>query len=150
MQQPTPTIGSKLEVLSVLAQSNTLYAFGRQNSNVKLLGDYLEASLGSASQQRRRMLLREHNLLHRLSAAVGKALQLIAQGPGLAEATDDAICSICMLCSSTGLTRAHGDPAGIAACGEFFHIDQPTVWIRSMHSALPFICAKRHQCSCHK
>lgn len=53
------------------------------------MGLYLEAA--RSSQQRSRRLFLEHNLLGQMSPAVAKGLQLIGQGTGLAQATDDTL-----------------------------------------------------------
>lgn len=98
-QQPAPTITSKLEVLGALARATELSTFGCHNSSVQLLVDYI-LDAGS-NKQRRRMLLLEHNLLYQLSAAAAKALQLIGQASGLAQATDDTLATTELLCAST-------------------------------------------------
>lgn len=94
--QQTPTISSRLEVLTVLTHADELPAFGCHRSSVQLLAEYLADA--TSSQQRRRMLLLEHSLLPRLSAAVTNALRLIGQGPGLAETTIHTLESIYLLC----------------------------------------------------
>lgn len=118
MQQPTPTICSRLKVLSVLADATELSAFDRRYSSVKMLAEYLDDAL--SSQQRQHMLLLEHNLLSQLLAAAAKALQLMGQEPGFAEATDDALDSIFSLLLSTSewitcTQQAVGSAAGMGA-----------------------------------
>lgn len=84
---------------------------------MQLLVDYLRAML--SSQQRRRRLLLEHNLLHRLAAAIANALQLMGQGAGLAEAINETLLSILLLCHETHDLIAHPQEAaaGVAAAG---------------------------------
>lgn len=98
-QQPIPTITSRLEILSVLAQANDLSSFGHHTSGAKELADYLKPVW--SSKRRRRRLLLEQNLLHRLTAAVTRALQLIGQGQNLEQVADDTLQSIALLCGDT-------------------------------------------------
>lgn len=131
-QQPTATNSSRLQVLSVLANADDLSAFGRHYSSVKLLVDFLNAKdLKTAdakeqsawSQTRLHNLLSEHSLLHRLSAAVAKGMQLMGQEPALDEATNATLHIIFLLCIETDrcLVNARKDAAGIAAAsGEWF------------------------------
>lgn len=103
--QNAAMITSRLELLSLLANASELSAFGRHLNGIRKLNDCLKAALNSLQHQPKLQL--KHNLLQQLSAAVSKALQLIAQGTGVAEASDETLCSISLLCLRTSEWLVH-------------------------------------------